>query len=703
MTEIRASGYRAVLRPTGTGVVVHADDWVGAAFGLGHQTATDRAGQMDVLRRTARGALAELFGRAALQADIEQRRLGLTEVARRCLDLLPAEQAELVAAFTCGANTSLAASGSDMTWSPVDSISVAQVLFQSMSSDGAELRMTELMRRSLPAAVVDFLLDGADEYATAPDGSPTAEDRVPVPVQELTTLLREPPPADPGDPVVAVGRPLGSNGWALSGPDGAILANDMHLQLTDPALLYAVRLVVGARRVCGVTVPGLPVLIAGGNGHVAWGFTRLHGDNADLCALTPDEFAAAATEREIIAVLGEPPVTVDVVRSAWGPVTGQVAGEPVAFHTTLFEPAALDFGLVRLYETRDVRSAIAVINDCGLPPLNALVADSAGQVGWTVGGRFPRRSGRPGPRGLTRSGAPVGEWLAPDELPKIVNPTSGMVVNCNNGGAAGLAWNVTPGVRAHRVAARLATGGTDAVAMRELQRDLDATYYEFYRDLALRHLPATPKAPVLREIRADVEAWGGTAAAAERGLALLTVFRELLCEELFAAVTRPARRLENEFTYCFAGHEGPLRRLIRAGLIPAPWRGAREFVVGQLLLARTVLHRRTGAERLPRWGDVNRLRLAPMAPYPPDPADIELSGCAHAVCVAEPDFGAAVRLVVDLARPELSTVSLPGGQRAGQDMAAAVADWAAGRAQALFPSADVPAGQETRAVMPGVR
>ena len=702
MTEIRASGYHATLEPAEAGVVVRADDWLGAAFGLGHQSATDRAAQMDVLRRTARGTLAELFGPVALSADVQQRRLGLTRVARRCLERLPAEQAELLAAFACGVNSSVAARSSDLAWSPVDSISVAQTLFQSMSSDGSELRMTELMRRSLPPAVVDFLLDGADEYATAPDGVPTPEHGRPIPLAELKTLLGEAPPAEAGGPVVSVGRPLGSNGWALARPDGAVLANDMHLRLTDPALLYAVRLVVGADRVCGVTVPGLPVVIAGGNGHVAWGFTRLHGDNADLRALTEDELATATTERETIAVRGEAAVTVDITRTAWGPVTGHVAGAPVAFHSTLLDPAALDFGLVRLYQARDVPAAIAVLNDCGLPPLNALVADRAGGVGWTVSGRFPRRTGPAGPRGMTRSPAPVGEWLAPEELPKLVNPASGLVVNCNNGAASGLAWNVTPGLRAHRVTTRLAECGTDAASMRELQHDLDASCYEFYRDLALRHLPTTPKASVLREIRADIEAWGGTAAAAEPGLALLTVFRELLAEELFAAATRPARALDAEFTYCFTGHEGPLRRLLRAGLAPAPWRNAREFAVGQLLLARTVLRRRTGAEQLPSWGEVNRTRLAPMAPYSPDPVDIALSGCSFAVCVAEPDFGAAVRLVVDLARPELSTVSLPGGQRAGQEMGAAVADWAAGRTHALFPS-DARVDPNPLPVSPGVR
>ena len=61
---VEVAGHRAVLRADrGTGTVVYADDWTGAALGLGYQTASDRPGQMDVLRRTARGTLAALLGR----------------------------------------------------------------------------------------------------------------------------------------------------------------------------------------------------------------------------------------------------------------------------------------------------------------------------------------------------------------------------------------------------------------------------------------------------------------------------------------------------------------------------------------------------------------------------------------------------------------------------------------------------------------
>ncbi|SCL27388.1 penicillin amidase [Micromonospora pallida] len=678
------------------GAVISAEDWTGAALGLGFQMATDRPGQLDFLRRSARGRLAQLVGRDALDADVRQRRLGLEAVARRCLTLLPPDQVRLLDAFTDGVNTALRQRGSAMTWAPVDCVHVAQVLFQAMGSNGSELHMTEVMRRSLPSAVVDFLLDAADGYATAPDGSPEVDVGVPLPLAELRVLFRQ--PADQsGGPVVADPRPAGSNAWAVAAPDGAVLANDMHLQLGDPALMYVVRLRVGETEVSGVTVPGLPVVLAGTNGRVAWGLTRLPGDTADLRSLGPQDLADVEVRRETIEIRGESPVTVEVTQSRWGPVTSTLAGEPVAFTATLLDPRALDFGLLRLCDAADVETALDIVNDCGLPPVNAIVADAAGRVGWTVGGRFPHRAEAGRPRGFSDAQEPVPyRFVPPHELPRLVGPPTGMVVNCNNGNhavrRAGLAWNLPPGIRARRVAVGVDGGGRDAAAARDLQLDVDASCYEFYRDLALRYLPPEPRTAALREIREDVMAWGGTAHAREPGLALLTVFRELLREALVAAATGPARALDDRFTYCFAGAEGPLRRLVAAvpdGLVPAPWRDDRHFVVGQLLMARMMLLRDVGTDRLPQWGQRNRLHLVPLAGYPPEAVDLELSGCAETVRVAQPDYGAVMRLVVDLGRPGDSSVCIPGSPREGVPMAEAVRSWAVGYGQ---PLTVVPAG-----------
>ena len=74
---------------------------------------------------------------------------------------------------------------------------------------------------------------------------------------------------------------VGSNNWAVAGAltdsGRAIVANDMHLGITTPNVFYRARLTVDGdmpRDLNGVTLPGVPLLVAGSNGHVAWGNTN---------------------------------------------------------------------------------------------------------------------------------------------------------------------------------------------------------------------------------------------------------------------------------------------------------------------------------------------------------------------------------------------------------------------------------------------
>ena len=77
----------------GAQVVVYRDDWSiphifantdeDASFALGWVHAEDRLWQMETMRRTGAGRLAEVLGRAALPSDRWMRTLGLYRLAER--------------------------------------------------------------------------------------------------------------------------------------------------------------------------------------------------------------------------------------------------------------------------------------------------------------------------------------------------------------------------------------------------------------------------------------------------------------------------------------------------------------------------------------------------------------------------------------------------------------------------------------------
>ncbi|MSO62469.1 MAG: hypothetical protein EXQ50_10320 [Acidobacteria bacterium] len=88
----------------------------------------------------------------------------------------------------------------------------------------------------------------------------------------------------------------GSNNWVLSGAHtangAALVADDMHLRLAVPNTWYRASLewreAHGDHRITGVTLPGLPAVVVGSNGTLAWGFTNVTGDFSDLVLIEPD-------------------------------------------------------------------------------------------------------------------------------------------------------------------------------------------------------------------------------------------------------------------------------------------------------------------------------------------------------------------------------------------------------------------------------
>jgi penicillin G amidase len=686
---------------------VRAESLRDATFGLGWCVGRQRRDQMDFVRRRVRGELAEVRGPEATADDLRQRTLGLHRVAEQTVQALPPDQRELAAAFARGVNLATGDDDRYPAWTEADCVSAAQFLAQAMSSDGAEHRMVEVLRRTLPDDVVRFLLPATDLHETALDGTAGVDDpsAEPVPVASLRALLEEPPgPATRR--VVGEAATAGSNIWAVGpgpGSGEAVLASDLHLPLTDPALWYHAVLSLPEGRVAGATLPGLPLLVVGATESVAWSFTRLLADTVDLHEVEVDEQQGAyragdgwrplRVRRETVAVRGAEPVEHVVAGTEHGPLVGRLGSRHVALESPLLRPEGLDFGLAAIHRARTVGEALDVVNASALPTVNVVAVDAAGSIGWSVGGWFPRRD--PGARGV--SGGDRQERLPVPELPRVVDPPSGRVVNCNNGNSllrdAGIAWNTFGGARARRAAALLADGSTREPDHWRLLQDLDAGFYSFYRDLLLDHLGRAGRRAAERTagLRDEIAAWQGTAGAHERGLPLLVAFREAVRETMFAAVTVPCQKYDAAFTYCYQAHEGPLRAMLTglgSGLVPPPWSGPVHLVVGHALIAEAAVVRGWDGAGFPTWGEANRLSLTSARSLtetdgqPP----LGLDGCLESLQVAQPDFGSSLRLVVRPGALDEGMIAVPGGQsEAVGDSGAALRTWAAGAAAPLVP------------------
>ncbi|MGY8997600.1 MAG: penicillin acylase family protein, partial [Alphaproteobacteria bacterium] len=61
-----------------------------------------------------------------------------------------------------------------------------------------------------------------------------------------------------------------------------LLANDPHLGFSIPAIWYLAHMEAPGLSVAGATLPGIPLIIVGTNGDIAWGVTNTGPDTQDL-------------------------------------------------------------------------------------------------------------------------------------------------------------------------------------------------------------------------------------------------------------------------------------------------------------------------------------------------------------------------------------------------------------------------------------
>ena len=679
---------------------------------LGFLHARDRLFQMELMRRKSAGRLAEIFGAKAVDLDKSQRDYQFEQAAKNIVSALPANQKQVLDAYVAGVNAFIdqtkmlppefiALNFSPEPWRAEDSILVALGMFQTLNGQEQDERMVTVMEKALPKQLVAFLTPDTDVYATVLlGGSDSHRPAQPIPVSAFAALDAQPIKLAKGS-VDVDSSIAGSNNWVVAGkktPDGrAIVANDMHLSLNAPNIWYRAELRYAGHYLNGVTLPGLPLLIVGGNNNVAWGFTNVTADLLDLITLdinpdnpqeylTPQGWRSFTKNPAIIKVKDGADIPIELRSTVWGPVSSKpLLGHSVAIKWTALETAAVDLGLLDMDKVTSVKEAITVINQAGGPAQNVVFADRAGHIGWTYMGRFPKRKGFDGmvSRSWAEASTAWDGFIPPEQLPRLYDPPEGFIVTANNRTLGRdypyvIAHNWALGYRAHRITELLqGSNGITEQAMLAMQLDTRSEFYEFYRQLALQELTAVKRNEgKVNQSEQTLLAWDGYMHIDSKGAALLMAFRTKLAEALFAKVVARCKQYDPNFSYAWREMETPLRELLTQrpkGVIPAQYNDDwRVFILETLNSAAQDLQSDYPDIELAQlnWGTVNRIaQQHPFSKSLPvlgaflDIGDFESSGCAS-VCVRvmSKEHGASERLVLAPAHPENGILEMPGGQ-----------------------------------------
>ncbi|MGH8292857.1 MAG: penicillin acylase family protein [Gammaproteobacteria bacterium] len=688
-----------------------------AARVLGFLHAQDRLFQMDLMRRLAAGELAALVGPAAVKFDEQHRLFRLRAVAQQVLARATPQRRALITAYADGVNAGLAALKTrpfeygllrqrPQPWTPADSVLVIFAMYFDLQ-DAYDRRASQLalMRDTLPKPLFDFLDASGTQWDAPILGQPLAPP--PIPASNEVDLHRwsKADFAEARAPSLIENEVPGSNSFAVDGAhsaDGhAILANDMHLGLAVPNIWYRAQLNYRAAdgmpvAVTGVTLPGLPLVVVGSNGHVAWGFTNSYGNWAALVNLrlkpgdpngylTPDGWRAFSHHQEIIQVAGQKPVVMHVMDTIWGPVTDKDhAGVLRAVHWIAADPAATNADLGDMAEAQNIRQAMAVANRAGMPEQNFLVVDSAGHIGWTIAGKIPLREGYDPefPAYWDKAGVGWTGWLASDQYPRIVDPPGGRLWTANARVVDGAMLTQIGdggydlGARAGQIRDDLrAQDKFTPAAMLAIELDDRALFLARWRSLLLQLLapPALNADPRRAQFRRYVENWGGRAAVDSVGYRLVRDFRRQVDAMVFSALTVPCRKIDPLCDYrILTQREGALWVMVTrqpANLLDPEYQSwnalllaAVDRVIRDLWLPSTGLATRT-------WGERNLVRIQqPVTHGLPilgrwlDMRPVELPGDSNMPRVQGVEFGASERMDVEPANLANGIFEMPTGQ-----------------------------------------
>ena len=443
-----------------------------AFLALGYVHAQDRLFQMTVLRRTAQGRLAEIFGPRALATDDLMRRLELAARAEDSLAALDARTREALEAYAEGVNAWVQVVNRDALgrgapemflypdtiawWQPADSLAILKLW---------ALASTQALSHEVMAARLSLALPGRGPQLLAHPGEPAPGDYG----QRFAGLSFPVPGADEAGTddwpdrllgFLGPGTAAGGGVWAVppeqTAAGGAILANDLQTGLTAPGLYYLARMELASGGVIGVTIPGVPAVISGRNPRLAWGIAPSGADDQDLFIEElqpgrptrhrgPTNWTDFTERTEIIRVRDGEPRRITLRGTGNGPVlpgahfgirdilpAGHVAslGWPglARDDTTLA-------GLIGLMRAGSTAQGLRAAQELVSPPVSLMLADGRG-IHATTAGRLPLRGadGRLPTPGW--DGARIWQGWAPP-VPASTTPTTRMQVALARPGLGG--------------------------------------------------------------------------------------------------------------------------------------------------------------------------------------------------------------------------------------------------------------------------
>jgi len=486
-----------------------------AYYALGYVHGQERMFQMDFTRRIGKGLLSEVLGEKSLIIDKWARTLGFSRLAQYMWNAASAETKKYLTSYSNGVNAYIsshkgkfglefdALSYEPELWRPTDCMIIGRLLSWEMNfSYWTDAAFSDIAQ-SIDSAHLASLYPGYPfDAPTVIDGY-SAMNRQPSSVTLQDTLKKKDGRQSEKEEylkkfyegqselhaalqniVGMQGMGGGSNSIAISGKrtasGGAMLENDMHLAISQPARWYLVHLESKTGlNVAGFTIPGIPLVLSGRNKNLSWGLTNGMIDECDYFILKPDSsgtgYITPNGVKPIATISDKIPVRtfdgsgkryekIDIKLTDNGPIVSDIhtfelaqtfvadkkshmlphSETVVGKHPLIAIEWNGNFALTdelgcffALHHANNLLEARNAMNDFATPCLNLSIAEAkTGQISYQIIGRIPIRTGSEQRNMLPRYAANASDawqgFASASTLPHSTDPASGYFVSANN-------------------------------------------------------------------------------------------------------------------------------------------------------------------------------------------------------------------------------------------------------------------------------
>jgi penicillin amidase len=439
---------------------IHAENEADMYKALGYVHAQDRLFQMEMVRRLAKGELAEILGPDLVEVDQLFRTLGIREHAQQYAKKMDftSPSGKALLAYLDGINQYQDTHRAPMEF---DLLGIPQTPFKPEDT----IAVSGYLAYSFAAAfktepVMTYIRDHlGPDYLRAFDTEWHAQGVVhtlALGTKDLSQLAHISQVSQQALSLAGLPFFQGSNAWAISGSRTAsgkpLLAGDPHIGFSVPAVWYEAHLSSPGFELYGHYQALNPVALLGHNTQFGWSLTMFENDDIDLVAekVNPenakqvwfqDQWVDLTERTETIAVKGKPPVKLVLRTSPHGPIItdafkATLGGKPVAMWWAFLQtenPILDAFYELNRADTRDkAREAARKIH---APGLNIVWANASGDIAWWAAAKLPIRP--PGVNPMFILDAAKGEadklgYYNFDFNPQEENPARGYIVSANH-------------------------------------------------------------------------------------------------------------------------------------------------------------------------------------------------------------------------------------------------------------------------------